>query len=141
MYKRRRHGLQDSSHPDHSIQSMMQIFVSREKKQPKSRKRTNQIGFLQVVFGIFAAAAALPSSYVHVEVPAEPYIHQEVPGAFISFIILMFSIVIFNVFFLNTETPGGFCQGVFWQAIIGITTIFIIISTIRSPPSPTSTKR
>ena len=31
MYKRRRHGLQDSSHPDHSIQSIMQIFVSREK--------------------------------------------------------------------------------------------------------------
>ena len=51
------------------------------------------------VFGIFAAAAALPSSYVHVEVPAEPYIHQEVPVAFISFIILMFSIVIFNSVF------------------------------------------
>ena len=75
----------------------MQIFVSR--KKTKTRKRTNQVGFLQVVFGILAAAAALPSSYVHVEVPAEPYIHQEVPVAFISFIIFMFSIVIFNSVF------------------------------------------
>ena len=33
MYKRRRHELQDSSHPDHSIQSIMQIFVSRKKNK------------------------------------------------------------------------------------------------------------